>query len=162
LSAGIGNVRVIVVDDNAAMRYIVTAMLKSIGIVDIRDFADGGAGLKSLETAQADIAIVDFRMKPTNGIDFTRLVRRSEDSETRFLPIIMLTGHADLARVLEARDAGVTELMVKPLTAQALISRLNAVITHPRPFVQTGHYFGPCRRRRETQGYAGPERRRTK
>ena len=62
--------------------------------------------------------------------------------------------------VVEARDAGVTELIVKPVTASAVISRLGAVIYHPRQFVRTDDYFGPCRRRKAMADYSGPERRR--
>ena len=46
------------------------------------------------------------------------------------------------------------------MTAKAVISRLQSVIFHPRPFVRTDSYFGPCRRRKDSVGYIGPERRR--
>ena len=115
--------------------------------------------LTALREWPADVAMVDFRMEPVNGVEFTKLVRTAKDSANIYLPIIMLTGYADRARVLEARDSGVTELIVKPVTAQAVIARLNAVIFHPRPFVRTDAYFGPCRRRKSNAAYTGPERR---
>ena len=60
---------------------------------------------------------------------------------------------------IEARDAGVTEFIVKPITAKAVLDRLNAVIMKPRPFIKADGYIGPCRRRRDTPDYAGPYRR---
>jgi len=98
-------------------------------------------------------------MSPVDGVEFTRLVSNAGDSPNPFLPIIMLTGHAERARVEEARDSGVTEFVVKPVTARSVLDRLNAVIMRPRPFVRTADYFGPDRRRRQDPTYVGPWRR---
>jgi CheY-like chemotaxis protein len=157
--SGFENLRVLLADDNAHMRAIVSAVLKSIGIKHVREARNGAEALSVLREWPVDVAIVDFRMQPIDGVEFTRLVRNAKDSANTFLPIVMLTGYADRARVMEARDAGVTELIVKPLTAQAVIARLNAVIYHQRPFVKTETYFGPDRRRNVNPDYRGPERR---
>lgn len=159
LPSGFESLRVLLADDNAHMRTIVTAVLKSIGVKHIRDASNGAEALAIMREWQVDVAMVDFRMQPIDGIEFTRLVRNAKDSVNPFLPIIMLTGYADRTRVIEARDAGVTELIVKPVTAQAVIARLNSVIFHPRPFVRTENYFGPERRRTGAHEYSGPERR---
>ena len=71
----------------------------------------------------------------------------------------MLTGHTSLEYVRQARDAGSNEFIVKPVSVKTMMSRLVAVIEHPRPYVRTGSFFGPCRRRRNTTEYHGPERR---
>ena len=146
MDQGLGELKVLLVDDNEHMRAIVGTILKGIGIVNLREARDGSEALEALRTWPADIAIVDFRMEPMDGVDLTRLVRNAADSRNPFLPIIMMTGFADRPRVEEARDAGVTELIVKPVTARAIIDRLNAVVYRPRPFVRTADYFGPQRR----------------
>lgn len=143
---GLGELKVLLVDDNQHMRAIISTILIGIGVRDIREARDGAEGLQALRDWPADIAIVDFRMDPLDGVEFTRLVRNSPDSRNPYLPIIMMTGFADRPRVVEARDAGVTELVVKPVTARAIIDRLNAVVFRPRPFVRTMDYFGPRRR----------------
>ena len=71
----------------------------------------------------------------------------------------VITGHSERWRVMEARDAGVTEFIAKPLTAKAVIDRVNAVIFRPRPFIRTPTFFGPDRRRRADPTYQGPWRR---
>jgi CheY-like chemotaxis protein len=161
LSSGFENLRVLLADDNAHMRTIVSAVLKSIGVKHLKEARNGAEALAIMREWQCDVAMVDFRMQPIDGVEFTRLVRTAKDSANVFLPIIMLTGYADRTRVIEARDAGVTELIVKPITAQAVIARLNSVIYHPRPFVRTEAYFGPDRRRSTNPDYKGPERRGT-
>lgn len=151
--------KVLLVDDNAHMRTIATTVLQSAGIRLIREAPEGGAGLQILREFAADVVIVDFNMFPLDGVEFTRMVRNSPDSPNPYLPIIMMTGHSEKARVYEARDAGVTEFVVKPITAKAILDRLQAVIFRPRPFVKTDGYFGPDRRRRDTPNYRGPMRR---
>jgi FixJ family two-component response regulator len=74
-------------------------------------------------------------------------------------PVIMVTGHSTLARVHEARDAGVNEFLAKPLTARGVIERLHQAIEHPRPYVRSADYFGPDRRRRNDPNFKGPWRR---
>ncbi len=71
----------------------------------------------------------------------------------------MLTGYSEKMRVELARDAGVNEFIVKPVTAQAIISRMNMLISKPRPFIRSEDYFGPDRRRRTLADYEGPFRR---
>ena len=151
--------QVLLVDDNQHMRAITSAVLQSAGVPKVREASDGAAGLEILREQSIDLAIVDFNMFPLDGVEFTRLVRTSPDSPNTFLPIIMMTGHSERSRVYEARDAGVTEFIVKPLTAKAVLDRINAVIMRPRAFIKTDDYVGPCRRRRETPDYAGPFRR---
>lgn len=146
MDEGLSSLRVLLVDDNQHMRAIVSTILKGIGIRDVLEACDGAEAFKTLRAWPADIAIVDFRMEPLDGVEFTRLVRNSPDSANPYLPIIMMTGFADRPRVVEARDAGVTELVVKPITARSVIDRLNAVVFRPRPFVKTHDYFGPRRR----------------
>lgn len=159
MSIGLDAVRVLVVDDNAHMRSIVSTMLHSFGIRMIREAKDGAEAVEVLRRWPADLAICDFLMEPTDGVAFTREVRMAPDSPNPYLPVVMLTGHSELTRVTDARDAGVTEFVVKPLTAKALVDRINAVIFRPRPFIRTATYFGPDRRRRDDPFYSGPRRR---
>lgn len=153
--------QVLLVDDNQHMRAITSAVLQSAGVKKVREAADGGAALEMLREHAIDLAIVDFNMFPLDGAEFTRLVRNSPDSPNPYLPIIMMTGHSERSRVYEARDAGVTEFVVKPITAKAILDRIQAVIFRPRPFVKTEGYFGPDRRRTDASNYKGPRRRAT-
>lgn len=125
----------------------------------MREAADGAAALEILREHPVDLVIVDFNMFPLDGVEFTRLVRNSPDSANPYLPIIMMTGHSEKSRVYEARDAGVTEFVVKPITAKAILDRIQAVIFRPRPYVKTDGYFGPDRRRVQASAYKGPWRR---
>jgi CheY-like chemotaxis protein len=159
MSAALEQLRFLLVDDNHHMRAIVSTILKGVGVRHVHEAMDGAEALQIVRDRQIDIAIVDFKMSPLDGVQFTQLVRQSPDSPDPFLPIIMLTGFAERHRVFEARDAGVTEIVVKPVTARSLLDRIDTVIFKPRPFIRTEDYFGPCRRRRDDPSYTGPKRR---
>lgn len=151
--------QILLIDDNPHMRTIASAVLQSAGIRKVVEAADGGTGLEMLREHAIDLAIVDYNMFPLDGVEFTRLVRNSPDSTNPYLPIIMMTGHSGKQRVYEARDAGVTEFLAKPITAKGVLDRIQSVIWKPRPFVKTDGYFGPDRRRVTARNFRGPYRR---
>jgi DNA-binding response OmpR family regulator len=99
-------------------------------------------------------------MKPMDGIAFAREVRNNAGSPNPYIPIIMVTGHTERRRIEQARDAGVTEIMAKPITAGNLFQRIGEIVERPRAFVKSLTYFGPDRRRRADPDYDGPFRRR--
>lgn len=159
--ADYSSLKILLIEDNQHMRSIVTAILKGTGIRNVREARDGAEGLEMLRQYPADIALVDFNMDPIDGVEFTRLLRNAPDSCNPYLPVVMITGHSERSRVIQARDAGVNEFIVKPLTARALLGRLDSVIMRPRPFIRCKTYFGPDRRRTHDFAYAGPFRRHT-
>ena len=151
--------KILLVDDNQHMRVLLTEILRAIGCREVFEAADGAEALQMLRENAIDIVMTDLAMQPLDGIDFVRLVRNSRDSPNPMVPVIMITGHSTLRRVAEARDVGVTEFLSKPVTARGVIERISRVVEHPRPFVKTGTYFGPDRRRRDDPNHPGPYRR---
>jgi two-component system, chemotaxis family, chemotaxis protein CheY len=152
-------VMVLVVDDNHYMRVIVCTMLRSMGITLIREASDGIEALEIVRDWRPDVIILDLMMEQLDGIEFTKLLRKGSDSPHPYVPIIMMTGHTDRRHVLEARDAGINEIIAKPLTAKALIDRMKSVINNERGWVKSSTYVGPDRRRRNNPEYRGPFRR---
>jgi len=157
--AGLENLKALIVEDNSHMRALLRALLNSAGIKDIAEASNGQAAIELLRERKSDLVLTDLAMKPMNGIEFTRHVRNSEMSPNPFVPIIMITGHTEKYRVEEARDVGVTEFLAKPITAHNLFTRIAEIVERPRAFVRCNDYFGPDRRRRPAEDYAGPWRR---
>lgn len=151
---------ILVVDDNQHMRILVRSILITLGIRNITEAEEGTDALKLMKTMDADIVICDWQMSPMDGITFTKMVRQSEASENIYVPIIMLTGHTEIERVLTARDAGVNEFLAKPVSAKKVYQRIKMILESPRQFIRTKEYFGPDRRRRDDPSYQGEERRR--
>jgi two-component system chemotaxis response regulator CheY len=156
---GFETLKALIVEDNAQMRALLRALLNSAGIKDIAEASNGRAAIDLLRERRSDLVLSDLAMKPMDGLEFTRHVRNHEHSPNPFVPIIMITGHTEKHRVEAARDAGVTEFLAKPITAQNLFTRIAEIVERPRAFVRCDNYFGPDRRRRQIEDYAGPWRR---
>jgi CheY-like chemotaxis protein len=157
--AAFENLRALIVEDNGHIRTLLRNLLNSIGIKEVMEAPDGAGAVLLLQDRKCDLVLSDMAMAPMDGIEFTRRIRNGETGANPYIPIIMVTGHTERHRVEMARDAGVTEFMAKPVTAQNLYSRLAEIVERPRAFVRSEDYFGPDRRRKIRENYAGPWRR---
>jgi CheY-like chemotaxis protein len=154
------HLKALVVEDNPHMRTLLRSLLNALGITQVFEATDGEEAFGLLRDRQPDLILSDLSMKPMDGIAFVREVRTSVTSPNPYIPIIMVTGHTERHRVEAARDAGVTEVLAKPITAGNLFQRIGEIVDRPRAFVKCPGYFGPDRRRHAAEDYAGPFRRR--
>ncbi|MCC7017272.1 MAG: response regulator [Rhodospirillales bacterium] len=141
------------------MCALIKTILHAFGVRNVVQASDGAEAFNTLKHFPADIIISDWVMQPLDGLEFVRLVRTGKDSPNPYLPVIMLTGHTEMHRVVEARGAGVTEFLAKPVSPKKLYARIRSIIEHQRSFIKTKTYFGPDRRRRKLASYEGTERR---
>lgn len=151
--------KILIVEDNQTMRELVNNVLEGLGVGRVLYASEGGHGFKVQEVENCDIIIADWEMEPMNGIDFTRKIRTDPYSPSKMIPIILLTGYAAPKRIKEARDAGITEYLMKPFTAESLTQRLLHVINKPRDFIEAPNFVGPDRRRRDDPVFKGPYKR---
>lgn len=156
----LAGISVLILDDNRQMRTVVRAILSGLGIGAVHQAATVAEAYAAVRKHPVDIIFCDWVLNPGSGIDFVVHLRRSPDSPNPYLPVIMMSAYADRARIEQARDAGGTEFLVKPLSVSGVMARLEEIIERPRPFVRSPGYFGPDRRRRVDPAYVGPERRR--
>jgi len=145
----LGPIKFLVVDDNHFMRSIVLRVLYTLGAGEIMEAENGDDAINVMADYRPDIAIVDWEMQPTDGIEYVKWLRNDPSSPNPFLPVIMLTAYAEIKNIRIARDAGVNEFVVKPMAAKVMWSRIRATIEKPRRFVRTKSYFGPDRRRQD-------------
>ena len=139
--------KVLVVDDEHHMRKVVRTMLLAIGVRTIYEAENGGAGLDAIRRHMPDLVIVDWEMPVIDGAQFVRMVRSPSDFPHPNVPIIMLTGHGDRWRVIEAANIGAHEYLLKPVSTKALHERIAAILTVPRPFITLDGYYGPAPRK---------------
>ena len=151
--------RFLVCDDNPHMRRIIRTLLHSFGAREVYEAEDGATALEMFTHYIPDIVIADWSMPIFDGLELTQMIRQPEGAGNPYAPIIMLTGHSEKRRVMIARDAGVTEFLVKPISAKGFYHRILNCVANPRPFVKTKNYFGPDRRRNTVANYIGVERR---
>ncbi len=150
----LSTIKVVVVDDEHYMRKVVRTMLLGLGVRAVYDAADGPAGLEMIRTVVPDVVIVDWEMPGLDGAGFVRMVRSPRTFPYPNVPIVMLTGHGERSRVVEAIKIGVNEFLLKPVSSKALQDRLVAVLAKPRQMVQSGNYYGPVPRNLVTAVHA--------
>ncbi len=157
--AALNDVHVLVVDDNCQMRVLVRCLLRAGGIVNISEAATPAQAVEIMRQREVNLVIVDWMMRPVDGLAFARMMRWESSSPNPYMPILMLTAHTEASRVAAARDAGVTGFIKKPISARLLFDRVASALTDTRMFIRTDDFFGPDRRHSDIPGYAGPFRR---
>ena len=144
------------------MRQCLEHLLRALGVGNVVTVQNGFEAYDQCCRQNPDFVFTDWDMDFQDGPTFVKRIRTDPESPNPFMPVIMLTGYAKHRRVLQARDFGITEFIVKPISAAVVYKRLVALIENSRPFVKSGtDYFGPCRRRLTLASYGGENRRMT-
>lgn len=117
---------ILVVDDYNTMRRIVKNLLKQLGFDNVDEAADGGEAIAKCKEKSYGLIISDWNMEPMTGIELLKLVRA--DEKIKNTPFIMVTAESKPENVIAAKQAGVSNYIVKPFNAETLKGKLTAVI----------------------------------
>ena len=154
-------VKVLVTEDNMPMAELLKSLLFAFGIGEVWMARNGREALNIYHEQSIDLILTDWMMREMDGLTLVKMIRSGEKGTNQYVPIIMMTGFSEKRRVVQARDAGITEFLVKPFTARDLYKRIEEIIERPRQFVKSDDFFGPDRRRRRDPNYNGNPRRMT-
>ncbi len=155
-------IKILLVEDNKPMLLLLKNVLYSFGIGKVLTALDGNEAFDIFCKENPDIVITDWMMSPCDGITLSNRIRNEQISPNQYVPIILMTGFSEKRRVLQSRDNGITEFLVKPFNTRDLYKRLFQIIEKPRQYVRCEGFFGPERRRlRPDASYKGPMRRQT-
>lgn len=117
---------VLIVDDYATMLRIVKNLLKQIGFENVDEATDGGAALQMMKLKKYGLVISDWNMQPVTGIELLRNVRANP--ELKATPFIMVTAESKTDNVVEAKNAGVSNYIVKPFSSEVLKGKIESVL----------------------------------
>jgi two-component system chemotaxis response regulator CheY len=112
--------RVLVADDSSTMRKIILRSLNAVGVTEITEAADGEEAIRAFDAGTFDMVLTDWNMPGKSGLEVIQAIRTKNTT----VPIIMVTTEAEKTRVLEAIQAGVSDYLVKPFTADTLREKL--------------------------------------
>jgi CheY-like chemotaxis protein len=139
----------LVVEESAYMARVVIDVLKSLGVEKIHLARTGDEALHILASYRLDMALIDDLEPPLDGLALVKTLRKAPTLSDKAMPVVFMISKARTSSILEARDAGVTEIISKPFSAGQLIARIDTMLTKPRPLVESEGFVGPDRRRRE-------------
>lgn len=149
---------VLVCDPNQHMGTLIGQMLRHLKVHAVEEVESSNAALSSLTNRKFGVIMLDDQLGPTDGVELVKALRANENGLNRATPVIMMSSSPEAARILAARDAGVTEFLRKPFAAVHVESRLNSIFGAPRDFVDGDDYKGPDRRRRKAEFKGGDRR----
>jgi two-component system chemotaxis response regulator CheY len=116
------NMKILVVDDMTTMRRIVKNILKQLGFAKVEEAENGQEALQKLRAERFDFVVSDWNMPVMTGIDMLRAIRA--DAQLKAIPVLMVTAEAQQANLVEAIQAGVSNYIVKPFTAETMQEKL--------------------------------------
>jgi two-component system chemotaxis response regulator CheY len=125
------SIKVLVVDDMSTMRRILKNVLKQVGFSNLVEAENGQDALNKLKVGDIGLIVSDWNMPVMPGIELLRTVRA--DAELKHLPFLMVTAEAQKENIIEAVQAGVSNYVVKPFTAEALQGKLEKIFARPQP-----------------------------
>lgn len=118
--------RILVVDDEANIRRIVTSYLRAEGF-DVAEASDGEAALAMFDRVAPDLVLLDVMMPGKDGIEVLREIRTKSD-----VYVIMLTARADETDSVIGLSVGADDYVTKPFGAKELVARVKAVLRRKR------------------------------
>jgi two-component system chemotaxis response regulator CheY len=148
----------VVVADQPYLAALTAGMLRNLGVKLISETQDISSTWAALRREPLGLLLIDDALGPSDPLALVRELRADPSAINRHIPVLMTFTNAEKARIVAARDAGVTEFLKKPLSANVIGLRLVQALENPRPFVEAEAYAGPDRRRREAK-VEGPDRR---
>jgi two-component system chemotaxis response regulator CheY len=119
------NMKVLVVDDMSTMRRIVKNILKQLGFTNLEEAENGQDALAKLKTEPYGFVVSDWNMPIMMGIDLLRSIRA--DDQLKHIPVLMVTAEAQKENLMEAIQAGVSNYIVKPFTADTMQDKINKI-----------------------------------
>ena len=117
---------ILIVDDYKTMLRIIRNLLKQLGFDNVEEATDGSMALTKLRDKGFSLVISDWNMEPMIGIQLLREVRA--DSKLKDLPFIMITAESKSENVIAAKEAGVSNYIVKPFNAATLKQKLTTIL----------------------------------
>ena len=120
------NMPILIVDDYKTMLRIIRNLLKQLDFLNVEDAIDGSSALQTLREGSFELIISDWNMEPMTGIQLLKEVRADEN--LRKIPFIMITAESKTENVVIAKEAGVSNYIVKPFNAATLKSKLVGVL----------------------------------
>lgn len=121
---------VLVVEDEAALMTLLQYNLEKQGF-RVLETADGEEAMMLIDEQQPDLVLLDWMLPQVSGIELCRRLRGR--SETRNIPIIMLTARGEEADRVRGLDTGADDYITKPFSMTELLARIRAVLRRIRP-----------------------------
>ena len=119
------NMPILIVDDYKTMLRIIKNLLKQLGFENVDEATDGTMAYDKAKEKAYGLIISDWNMEPMSGYELLKKIRA--DDSNKAIPFIMITAESKTDNVVAAKQAGVSNYIVKPFNAGTLKQKIEAV-----------------------------------
>jgi PleD family two-component response regulator len=140
------NIRTLIIDPAGHSRALLKSLLTTLQVGRVVSVSRTDEALLTLRRETVSIAFCDELAGPLDPFAFLKTLRRDLKTCDVTVPVVLVSAGADYPKIVAARDAGMNDVLVKPVSAETVERKLRSLLLAPRAFVTTKAFVGPDRR----------------
>lgn len=141
------HLRTLIIDPSGYSKNLLKTLLATLGVEHVVAMGQTDYALVSLRNELFNIVFCDEMVAPHDPIAFLKALRRDLRTRDVTIPVVLVSAGADIDKIKAARDAGMSDVLTKPVSAETVERRLRALLLKPKAFVASKAFVGPDRRR---------------
>ncbi|CUT02332.1 sigma-54-dependent transcriptional regulator [Candidatus Chrysopegis kryptomonas] len=115
--------RVLVVDDEEALRYLLSTELAAEGY-EVETAGDGDEAIETIKQKDYDVVLLDIKMPRVDGFEVLKFIKQNKPE----IKVIMLTAYADVKNAIEALKLGASDFVSKPYDLEDILTSINRAL----------------------------------
>ena len=140
------DIRTLIIDPSGHSKALLRSILTNHGVFDVACVAGTDEALETLRKDPFSIVFCDELAGPLEPFAFLRALRRDLTTRDVTVPVVLVSSGAHSSKVKAARDSGMSDVIVKPVSIGTIERKLRSLLHNPKPFITAGEFVGPDRR----------------
>ena len=140
------DIKPLIIDPDGHSKALLRKLLTAFGVSRIMSTNATDEALIMLRRETFSIVFLDEMAGPLKPVHFLKMLRRDLNTNDFTVPVVLVSAGADTAKITAARDAGMNDVIAKPVSVQTIERKLRSLLVEPRDFVTTKSFVGPNRR----------------
>jgi two-component system chemotaxis response regulator CheY len=140
------DVRTLVIDPAGHSKNLLRSLLANLGVMRVAATPSTEEALQILRAESFSVVFCDELAGPLDPLAFLKSLRRDLSTRDVTIPVVLVSAGADISKIKAARDAGMNDVIAKPVSLGTVERKLRSLIIAPRPFVTAKKFVGPDRR----------------
>ena len=141
------DIRTLIIDPAGHSKALLKSLLTTLEVARVVAVANTDEALLSLRREDFSVVFCDELVGPLDPLVFLKTLRRDLTTRDVTVPVVLISAGADYSKIVAARDAGMNDVMAKPVSAETVERKLRSLLLAPRSFVTAKAFVGPDRRR---------------
>jgi len=140
------DIKTLIIDRAGHSKALLRKLLTAFGVSRIMTTHATDEALVMLRRESFSIVFLDEMAGPLKPLGFLRMLRRDLNTSDVTIPVVLVSAGTDAGKITAARDAGMNDVISKPVSVRTIERKLRSLLAAPRPFVTAKAFVGPDRR----------------